>query len=257
VAPLPLSHLAAAWAAFFANAWREAGEWPTALLVSAGAGVALLSLPPLRGFLPGALLRAAALLAAALAYALFAGSLRWVEENAFHWRYLAPSAVLVHLAAISLLAEPLARLPRLSRAAGIAALALLPAAALDGYGPPSPARVRADLDRVAGRHTADVLASGCRLVAGDYWSVWPAVWHAALLARERGDERRVWGVTHRTNPTVAQWWTLPRATLRICRPHGEDAQAERWLRAFHLWPVRRVERRETVDVLAPAGPEPG
>jgi len=250
VAPLPLADLPAAWAALLANAWRDAGEWPAALLAGGGLGLALLSLPPLRPRLPGALLRAAALLAAALAYALFAGSLAWVRDNAFHWRYLAPSAVLVHLAAVSLLAEPLARLPRLARPAGAAALALVPALALAAYGGPSPARVRADLDRVAGRHTADVLAAGCRLVAGDYWSVWPAVWHAALVSYERGVPGGAWGVTHRTNATVMAWWTLPRGTLRICRPHGEDAAAERWLRAFHLWPVSVVERRETVDVLA-------
>ena len=252
-APLPPGELPAAWAAFLANAWRGAGHWPAVLLAASGAGVALLSLPPLRPHLAGALLRAAALLAAALGYALFAGSLRWVQENAFHWRYLAPSAVLVHLAAVSLLAEPLARLARLARPAAVAALLLVPAAALGAYGPPSPAGVRADLDRVAGRHTPDVLAAGCRLVAGDYWSVWPAVWHAALVSRERGAPAAVWGVSHRTNATVMQWWPLPRAGLRICRPRGEDAAAERWLRAFHLWPVRLVERRATVDVLEPEG----
>jgi hypothetical protein len=249
VAPLPLGDLPAAWRALLANAWQDSGRWPAVLLAAAGAGLALLSLPPLRPRLPGALVRAAALLAAALAYALFAGSLRWVQENAFHWRYLAPSAVLVHLAALSLLAEPLARLPRLARPSAIAALALLPAAALAAYGAPSPARVRADLDGVAGRHTADVLAARCQLIAGDYWSVWPAVWHASLVARERGDGGAVWGVSHRTNATVMQWWAR-RGALRICRPLGEDAQAERWMRSFHLWPARVVERRGTVDVLA-------
>lgn len=253
VAPLPLSRLPAAWGALLANAWRDAGEWPTALLAASAAGLGLLSFPAVRPRLPGALVRVAALFAAALAYALFAGSLRWVEENAFHWRYLAPSAVLVHLAAASLLAEPLARLPRLARPAGLVALALLPAAALAAYGPPALSRVRHDLDRVAGRHTADVLAAGCGLVAGDYWSVWPAVWHAALVSRERGEPREVWGVTHRTNATVHAWWPA-RASLRICRPRGEDVQAERWLRAFHLWPVRVVERRATVDVLVVEAP---
>jgi hypothetical protein len=48
---------------------------------------------------------------------------------------------------------------------------------------------------------------------------------------------------------VWQWWDR-RAALRICRPRGEDAQAERWLRSYHAWPVRLLERRETVDVLA-------
>ncbi len=253
--PLPPAAWPHAWGAFFGNAWRDASAWGAALAVAGLAGAALLSARPLRGHLAPALLRAGALLAAALAYALFAGTLRWVEENAFHWRYLAPSAVLVHVAAAALLAEPLGRLPRLAGAAGAAALALVPAAALLAYGPPSPGRVRADLDRVAGRHTEDVLAAGCQLVAGDYWSVWPAVWHAALVSRERGAPRAVWGISHRTNPTVPQWAALPRAELRICRPAGEEAQAEKWLRAFHLWPVHPVERRKTVDVLRLGTPD--
>jgi hypothetical protein len=253
VAPLPLAALPGAWTALLANAWRDAGRWPSILCVAAVAGTALLALAPLRAHLTGALLRAAALAAAALGYALFAGSLRWVEENAFHWRYLAPSAVLLHLAAASLLAEPLARLRRTARAAGLVALALMPVAALAG-GLPSLARVRADLDRVAGRLTPDVLAARCDLVAGDYWSVWPAVFHASLVLYERGEARRVWGVSHRTNPTIWQWWDR-RAGLRICRPRGEDAPAERWLRSYHVWPVRIVERRETVDVLVLARPD--
>lgn len=252
--PLRPTAWPAAWGALLGNAWRAAGPWRGVAAAAAATGIALLATRPLRQYLPAALLRAGALVAAALAYVLFAGSLRWVGENAFHWRYVAPSAVLVHLAAASLLAEPLARLPRLARAAGIAALALVPAAALAAYGAPSTARVRADLDRVAGRLTDDVLGAGCQLVAGDYWSVWPAVFHASLVARERGDARRVWGVTHRTNATVLQWGSLPRGVLRICRPRGEDAPAERWLRAFHLWPVRELERRATVDVLAVEAP---
>lgn len=161
--------------------------------------------------------------------------------------------MLVHLAAASLLAEPLARMARSARPAAAAAFLLVPAAALAAYGPPSLSSVRADLDRVAGLHTSDVLAARCDLVAGAYWSVWPAVFDASLALRERGEERRVWGITHRSNPTVPQWNALPRESLRICRPSGEKKDAERWLRAYHLWPVRLVETRRTVDVLAPEG----
>jgi hypothetical protein len=249
---LPPSRWPAAWATFFANAWHDEARWGLALVAAAALGIALLALRPLRRYLPGALGRAGALAAAALGYALFAGSLRWVEANAFHWRYLAPSAVLLHLAAISLLAEPLARLPRLAGRAAGAALALVPAAALAAYGPPSLARVRAGLDEVAGAHTEDVLAAGCDAIAGDYWTVWPAVWHVALVARERGVERAVFGVTHRSNPTLPLWSERPDA--RICRVRGEEAAAARWLRDYGLGPVREVGRRGTVDVLALAPP---
>jgi len=250
VTPLPLSALPGAWTTFLANAWLAAGAWRAVVAAAAVGGTALLALSPLRPHLPGALLRAAALLAAALAYALFAGSLRWVEENAFHWRYLAPSAVLVHLAAASLLAEPLARLRRTARPVGLAALALVPAAALAVAGPPSLARVRADLDLAAGRLTPDLLAAGCDVLAGDYWTVWPAVWHAGLALHERGESRRVYGLTHRATPTAA-WRERPAGTVRLCRAAGEEAAADRWLRDFGLPPMRGVGRVGAVELLAP------
>jgi hypothetical protein len=252
---LPVERWPEAWTSFFGLAWHDERGWGLTLAAAAAAGLALLLTRPLRPHLAGALVRAGALLAAALGYALFTGALEWVEANAFHWRYLAPSAVLVHLAAVSLLAEPLARLPRLAPAAGAAALALLPVAAIVTYGAPSLRGVRADLDAATGARTEDVLAAGCDLVAGDYWSVWPTVWHAALVARERGLDRRVYGLTHRANPTAPFWKGRAPESLRICRPTGEEEHAERWLRAFHLWPVRGAGRQGTVDVLVPVARE--
>ncbi len=241
-----------AWGGFLQNAWREAGDWRAIIGACAAVGLALLAaVPRLRPALPGAVLRALALCLAALAYALFAGSLRWVMNNAFHWRYLAPSAALVHLAAVSLLAEALVRLRSVARPAAALALALVPAAALAASGSPSLARVRADLEARAGRLTADILAARCDLVAGSYWSVWPAVWHAALVLRERGEDRRVWGISHRSNPTLAQWWRLRGKDLRICVPTGEDGEAELWLRSYYLWPVRDLERRRLLTVRSP------
>jgi hypothetical protein len=254
-----------AWAALLANAWHEAGAWPWALAATALAGLGLLALPAHRPLLPRALLRAGALCLAALAYALATGTLRWVADNGHHWRYLAPAAVLVHLAVVSLLAEPLAR--RAGGWAVAAAGALVPAVALVVSGPPSLAGVRADLagaagdpshprpagaEGVTGRRAADVLAAGCVLVTGDYWSVWPAVFHAALTAHDQGAPApAVYGLSYRANPTAPAWTGLPHRSLRICRVRGEDAEAERQLRGFHLWPVRVVERRPTVDVVLP------
>ena len=260
LSPQPLRALPRAWATLLANGWRASGPWPAVLAGAAAAGVLLLALRPLRAHLPGALLRAAALVAAALAWALFAGSLRWVEANGFHWRYLAPSAVLIHLAAASLLAEPLARLRRLARPAALAALALVPAAALAAAGRPSPARVRATLDAEAGRLTPDLLAARCDVVAGSYWTVWPAVWHAALALHERGEPRPLYGLAHRATPTLAGWWPR-RDGLRFCRAAGEGAFADRWLRDFGLPPMRAAKRIGAVEVLerdpAPQPPAPG
>src|SRR5262249_61076806 len=72
---------------------------------------------------------------------------------------------------------------------------ILLGAAVAGYGLPSPAGVRADLDRLLGTRTEDILAGRCTHVAGDYWKVWPAVFHANLVLYERAESRTVWGVT--------------------------------------------------------------
>ena len=87
---LPVERWPEAWTSFFGLAWHDERRWGLTLAAAAAVGLALLLTRPLRPHLAGALVRAAALLAAALGYALFAGALQWVEANAFHWRYLAP-----------------------------------------------------------------------------------------------------------------------------------------------------------------------
>ena len=229
--------------------------WPAALAAATAVGL-LLPWPRVAGEDPAPRLRTAfralALCAAALAYALVTATLRWVSANEFHWRYLAPSLLLVHLAGLSFLAEPLCRRPRARGPALALALLLVPLAAVVAFGPPSPARVRADLDARLGTWTEDVLAARCDLVAGDYWSVWPAVWHAGWQAHRRGVPAP-YGITHRTNATARFWKGRPPGELRICRIRGVEAQSEYWLRAFHLWPVRTIEERKTVEVVAPGG----
>ena len=70
---------------------------------------------------------------------------------------------------------------------------------------------------------------------------------------ERGERREIWGVTHRSNPTLGQWAGLRGPGVRICVA-GDAVEAERWLRAYHLWPVREVERRPTLSVVVPEAP---
>jgi hypothetical protein len=255
---LPAAEWPRAWGTMFGRAWRESGALPAATGLVAAAGLAALALPALRGRARGVLLRALALVAAGVAYALFTGTLAWVRDNAWHWRYLAPAAVLVQLAAVSLVAEPLAAAARVARAAVVTGVVLVPIAAFAAAGAPSLARVRGDLDRVAGRWTEDVLAARCDLVTGDYWSVWPAVWHVAWTARARALPARVYGLAHRANPTVRFWAGRPREALRVCRVRGAEAAGDAALRDYGLWPARVLERRATVDVLAPAPlPAPG
>jgi hypothetical protein len=236
------------------NGWKGAGPtWPVALALTALLGL-LLPWPRVRGGAVGtrrtSLLRVAVLVVAALPNAVAMASLRWVVGNLHHWRYLSPSLVLIHVAVMSLLAEPLLRL-RVAASGARATVLFLPVlAALVVYGPPSMRQVRADLNATLGTRTEDVLAAGCDLVAGNYWSVWPTVWHAGWVAHERGLPT-LYGLTGRARPTVPLWAARSREALRVCRVRGEEADSEQWLRLFDLWPVREVATRRSVIVVAP------
>jgi hypothetical protein len=242
------AHAVASLARSVAWAW---GSWPVFLAAATVAGIALLSHPELRPHRRPALLRAAALAAAAISYACVIALLRWVSENAWHPRYFAPAAVLLQVSAVGLLAEALARFRATARPAGVAAFLLVPIAAVAAWGAPSLAGVREDLDRVAGARTKAILAARCDLIAGDYWTVWPSVWHANAALAEKGEGRRTWGIAHRCSPTGPQWQALPREALRICVAHGEERKAERWLERCGAGPARLAERGDGVDVWVP------
>jgi hypothetical protein len=253
---LPAAEWGHAVASFARSVAWASGRWPAFVALTAAAGLGLLLQPALRPHLVPALLRAGALVAAAAAYAAAIALLRWVGENAWHPRYFAPAAVLVQVAAVGLLAEALARIPKVSRLAGVAAVLILPLAAVAAWGAPSMGGVRRDLDRVAGVRTPAILEARCDLVAGDYWTVWPSVWHANAALAERGEPRRIWGVAHRCSPTAPQWQALPRERLRICVAHGEEKKAERWLERCGAGGAREAERGDGVDVwvLEPRAP---
>jgi hypothetical protein len=255
---LPAVEWPGSWATLLGRTVADEGAWLAALALSAVAGAGLLSLPSLRPVRRQALWRAATLAAAALGWFAFTGTLEWVAGSAHHWRYVIPSMLLLHLAAASLLAEPLSRTARLAGPALAAALLAIPVAAVAAWGPPSLAGVRADLARVTGRHAEEVRLARCDLMTGDYWSVWPTLWRIEQLNHERGEGRRVYGVVHRGTPTMPAWAGRPREALRICRPRTAVAErdGERWLRMYRLWPVEVLERWPTVDVLAPAGAPP-
>jgi hypothetical protein len=128
------------------------------------------------------------------------------------------------------------------------------------YGWPSLRRVRADIDRLSVL-TPDLLASGCTHIAGDFWTVWPAVFHVNLTLYERGESGTVWGVTFGGQPTSALWQTMPQEKRCVCIALN-DPYGDNWLISFGFSRFRDVQRRKTVRVLrrqgaaSVAGPSP-
>jgi hypothetical protein len=244
--PLPLAEWPAAWREVAANAWSQLSpHWLIwACLASAAAGLALMTLPRVRAMAGEPLRAAAALALAGAVCGPYVAVLRWVKENDFDYRYVVPALIFWQTACVVLLAGLGQRAWRWAVPVGTAALLCI---ATGFYGFPSPARARREIDRVLGTRTADILASGATHVLGDYWAIWPSVFHANLALYERKSDQRVWGISHRSWATHDEWASVPASQMRIAVPRG-DVLWEHWRTEYELPPLVRVETLPTIDL---------
>jgi hypothetical protein len=179
---------------------------------------------------------------AATAYWLFIGTSRWVQMNQYFPRYVYPSLLLVTVAA-AIVASALAR----ERSKPVAALlvAVLASAIGAGYGRPSLNGVRSTLDERFGQLTPDLVTSGARVIGGNYWTVWPAVFHANLAAyRQAGQRRPIYGLTFRSAETNGLWVQEPEVVL-AAKPG--DMEVERFATRAGLV-MTFAERRGVLDL---------
>jgi hypothetical protein len=190
---------------------------------------------------------------AAAAYWLLIGTSRWVGMNQYFPRYVYPSILLCTVAA-AMIATALVR--DHSKAVTASLVALLALMTAIGYGRPSLRDVRATLDQRFGRMTPDLITSGARVIGGNYWTVWPAVFHANLTAyRQAGERRPIYGLTFRSSETNRLWAAEPGVVLAAA---PGDIEVERFAERAGL-ATSFIERRGMIDLfkiqLNPTPPE--
>lgn len=191
---------------------------------------------------------AAVLLVSALVSFLFVGTREWVRINGGSHRYVATSFLLAHLALGCAAAVPLTWLSaRWLKLLAPTSAATLVTVALAVFGPPSVAKARQVLE-LQGRYTPDILSARVTHVVGNYWSVWPAVFHARLTMRERGEGWPVYGLSHRSWATEELWSKVKREEQRFGALRG-DPEAEKWLAEYGFQDLEMVEERATMTVL--------
>jgi hypothetical protein len=190
----------------------------------------------------------------ALLYVVPIAPMRWVAHNHFAYRYAFPSILLIQAALLSGPAAAMAAVLGQRARARLALIGavLIVASAVWVSGAPSLPRARAAVDERPGARTADVLALEATHVAGDYWCVWPVVFHANLVLHERGADRRIWGVAFRSHPTWPRARPAGDQEPRIAVPPG-DVPAE-LLARYGLTPLVVVDRRPTAWLLQVASP---
>jgi hypothetical protein len=246
-----LRHWAGACESLVTNAIEQGGPAYRDILLLAVA--ATLGIAFMRGRRVVAWHAAAALLLSALLLVLFAGRSRWAVLNAGMPRYVYMAMLALQTAPLAALAAPLAGwLGKRGRRLGSWAAATSVVAAIGvTYGRPSASVVRACLDERLGGATDAILQSGCTHVAGGYWRVWPAVFHANWRLREHGESRTTWGVTYRSLPTMPRW-TRSVDQQSAVAVLGKDEISERLLEKH--FPPLRVERQNPIEVRRPVFP---
>jgi hypothetical protein len=247
----------AGWWALARTTWVRAGHphgW--GYLALAVATLPLL-VPSVRRRAGGTLAAAGAAVGSAVAYGLFMGATRWVQQNGFCARYWVPTVMFLQGALAIAAVAPLAAFcgVRACKALGaVAAAGLLLAVAWD-HGIPSRARARAELDGIyqdqdvpLPERTAEVLGSRATHLVGGYWQVWVSVFHANLALYERGEERTIWGVADRCSPTWERWGRVDPDGLRVAaltRGGRPDPEAAPYL-LNDFPPLEVVRRRSTL-----------
>jgi hypothetical protein len=150
---------------------------------------------------------ATALIAMAVGTWLALGTSLWVGMNLYSFRYMYPTMMIVGAAASTALTALLAKW---TNALAIASLCVLAAVAMVTHGVPSLSRIDRGLDDRFGRQSGDILRAGATVIAGDYWRVWPAVFHANLTLARAHARSRVFGLAYRSQETDMLWKNLGR-----------------------------------------------
>jgi hypothetical protein len=246
-----------AWQALAAHAWDESGAWlpASALLGCVGA---IAGRAAGQGIRSEVLCGAGILVGCAMAYGLAVGTIEWVALNAFSVRYVLPSLVFATTGLAALGVELVAARPAAS--AGVTRYVVVPSAllaiAIWAYGPPSLRGARTDLWRVGSYDgwTENLLAAGCTHVSGNYWRVWPAVFHAAVITHERGEDRTLWGLTERAQGARRRWRHLPIDRFRVCVA-PDDPEVGRWLARFRLRKLVAVSEMPGMRIFAAPPPD--
>jgi hypothetical protein len=197
-------------------------------------------------------LRAAAVPAAAgLIHWLTMGVSEWVRLNLYFPRYTFPMFLMFGVAASIVIAGALR-----ARVAAVAC-GLLTITALLQSGTPSLSRLSRSIDTRFSRLTPIVIASGATAIAGDYWTVWPSVFHANLTISRSGSRRRVFGLTYRSDATDPLWQVAGARFTVVGAPDDASVAAVAARHDVSLILREHTASGDLFDGRTPAAPDAG
>ncbi len=208
---LPVEDWPRSWGILVTHTWKANGPyWPLALLATSVLALLIFRKQCKQRSICESYRIGLIMFIVGAAHISLMATFWWVAHNSQWDRYSKPGIFLIQgglsIFAMSALSALLS--PKWHRLGPLIALPALLLAAWATSGVPSIHGVRADLDAGLGKDTDEVLTFHGTHIAGNYWHVWPAVFHANMVLHERGDDRTIWGVTLRSDPTRRLWEPL-------------------------------------------------
>jgi hypothetical protein len=212
-----------AWKGLAVNTWVATVEphWQGYTLLAAAGFVALL-IPEVRRRAAGPLRAGLALVAAAVVYGLFMGTLEWVFHNFYCYKYWIPLIFFSMVALAGVVLAPVEAVsgPRSRRVLWVLAAPALLVAVAGVHGRPSRSRARASLDRMPHpvslvQRSADLIGSRASHLIAPYGELWVSIFHANLCLYEHCEHRVVWGVGGRSWPTWDLWGCMAPEDMRV------------------------------------------
>ena len=242
------------WTQLFQNSFGAIANPQIAIAAAVGAAIAIVWMirrgrpsgrpgryePAIGGPLPWRTLMTA--VAMAVGTWLVSGTSLWIGMNSYVFRYMYPTLMMAGVSAAILLWAPVAGQVK---ALSTTVLMVMIAVALVHSGRPSLGRLERDLDTRFGAQTPAILKSGATVIAGDYWRVWPAVFHANLTLAHAHSRVQVFGLTARSEATDALW-RVPGQRVLIAAAAGDASAGP--IADGHGVTVTLLEHRETIDL---------
>jgi hypothetical protein len=179
----------------------------------------------------------------AISYYLAIGALTWVSANLYFPRYIYPALLVLTTAMAILVVAPFEKRLRTVKWIPIVATLAILIAALISFGEPSITQVRRSIDHKFGSMTNDIISSRAEVLAGNYWKIWPAVFHVHLVLYHRGDRRPFYGESIRGSGTARFWMHAPNICADIPL---HDPEAPDYLRAMNL-PLQHERSFATIE----------
>ncbi len=211
----PVAHWPTNWWTLLRNTrglfWHRG--WLAAAIIGMGWLIILARYQRLRRWqaAPGAVA-----IAVALFYWMVLGTTDWVRLNSYSVRYIYPSLLMLTVG-FSILMTSNDGGDRLFGAlpAVVGVLTLI----LVVHQPRDMNELKRTLNQRFGEMTTDILSTGATVVAGNYWTVWPAVFHANMARYRLTGRSDVFGLTSRSRYTEHSWRGQ---TVLMAVPSGDD-----------------------------------